>query len=158
MQAPASKAVLSGSKNCGLWELTPDANGAAQDQDALIQGRKETRAGQYSRDCYGPQLAPSFDQCNLFKERSIPTAEMDMEQQCPFVNETYCQGNGYTAVRFTTGLVDASQIGINAPSAPQFNRTMMCVPLNMVYPSFYIEKIDETDGHFGYNLGPVESD
>jgi hypothetical protein len=153
---PTDEAALSGSKKCGLWGLNDNALPVAQDEDALIQGQKETRAGQYSRDCYGPQSATSLDRCSIFRKPYVPTFKVETEQQCPFVNETYCTGNGFTAVKFTTDLADATSIGVNAKNAPQFNRTMMCVPLN-IYQGF-VEKISSQPGHWGYNLGPVSSD
>ena len=158
----ADEAALSGSKTCGLWGLTDVANGAAQDVDALIQGEKETRAGQYSRDCYGPKSTISLDQCLLFRNSIVPTSRIDMGQQCPFANESYCTGTGATAVRFTTGLVDAAVIGINAKTAPKFNRTTMCVPLNIEEPprgpGFVKETRKSLLGWWAHDLGPVESE
>ena len=130
----ANDAALSGSRKCGLWGLKDTANPAAQDADALIQGQKETRAGQYARDCYASQPPSSLDQCLLFREQNVPTSDMRVGQQCPFVNEKYCSGTGATAVRFTTGLVGATRIGVNAADTPRFNRTTICVPLNMEDP------------------------
>ena len=151
---PTDQAALSGSRKCGVWGLRDEALPTAQDEDALVQGQKETKAGQYARDCYSPQSATS--QCSIFRKPYIPTSKVESGQQCPFVNETYCIGNGFSAVKFTTGLVDAASIGVNAKKAPHFNRTTMCVPLN-IYQGF-VEKTSSEPGNWGYNLGSVSSD
>lgn len=153
---PGDKAALSGSTTCGVWVLRDDANSAAQDADALVQGDKETRAGQYARDCYGPRSAASLNQCLIFRKPYVPTSKIETGQQCLFVNETYCSSTGFTAVKFSRGLADANRIGINADKAPNFNRTMMCVPLNM-HPGF-AERIDNQTGQWGYDFGPVSGD
>jgi hypothetical protein len=157
----ADDAALSGSSRCGLWGLKDSANPVAQDEDALLHGQKETRAGQYARDCYGSQSPTSLDQCLLFREQDVPTSEMRTGQQCPFANESYCSSTGATAVRFTTGLVGAIRIGINSNINPHFNRTTICVPLNMESPPGgpgLAEKTSDLPGYWGYNLGPVCSD
>ena len=153
---PTGKVALSGSQKCGLWGLRDNALPGAQDEDALLQGQRETRAGQYARNCYGPQSATSLDQCLTFSEPYIPTLRVERQQQCPFQNETYCTGHGFSAVKFTTGLVDARFTGVNAADPPKFNRTMMCVPLNI--DQGFVEKTSDQAGHWGYNLGPVSSD
>ena len=153
---PTEKAARSGSDKCGLWGLKDDARPAAQDADALIQGDKETRAGLYARDCYGTRSTTSLDQCLLFRDSSVPTAQMQTGQQCPFVNDTYCPGTGFTAVKFTTGLVDSTAIGINADNAPRFNRTMICSPID-IFPGL-AEKTSQKAGWWGFNLGPVSSE
>lgn len=157
-QFPVEQAALSASKRCSAWDLRNDAKAAAQDDDALIQGEREARAGQNARECYGARLETSLENCSKFKEQNIGTLEMKKEQQCPFMNETFCPGSGFTAVKFTTGLVDAKTIGINAYNAPKFNRTMICVPLDL--DAGFAEDLGNgtRKGEWGYNLGPVSSD
>lgn len=153
---PTDRAVLSGSTHCGLWGLKDDANPGAQDLDTLILGEKERRAGQYARSCYSPRFSASVDQCMLFKQSHIPTLRLELGQPCPFVNETYCPGAGLDAVKITTGLVDAKRIGINTPHAPKFNRTTVCVPINM-NPGF-AKNTSSRPGHWAHDFGPVESE
>ena len=155
---PIDNAGLLASDTCGLWGLKDDANDAAQDKVALTRGRMEARAGQYARDCYPPQSTASVNQCSVFKYPLIPTFEFNRNQACPFVNETYCDDTGYTAVRFSTGLVDATRIGINTSKPPKFNRTSICVPLNLRDrdqggPEF-VERGSEA-WRWRYDLGPV---
>lgn len=154
---PAKEAALSGSKRCGYWGLIDDANAAAVDADTLLQGEKQTIAGQYARDCYGPRSATSTNHCSMFREQAIDITDIEMHQQCPFVNDTYCPGTGFTAVKFTTGLVDAKTIGVNVEKAPKLNRTMMCVPLDI--KAGFVEDLNEGNetGQYGYRLGSVGS-
>lgn len=53
-------------------------------------------------------------------------------------------------------------IGINAAATPKFNRTTMCVPLNIEggrQGPGIVERTNETlTGWWRYNLGPVDSD
>ncbi|SMR61827.1 unnamed protein product [Zymoseptoria tritici ST99CH_1E4] len=133
----AGEAALSSSKICGAFGLRDDANTAAQDADALLQGEKESKAGQ---------------------QPYIKTAHVDQEQRCPFVNETYCAGNGFSAVRFSTGSVDAKDIGINAGHTLSFNRTSICVPLD-INAGFAKDLGGGSEiGKWGYELGSVGSE
>lgn len=151
---PSEKLARSGSSECGLWGLRDDANDAAQDADALVQGQKETRAGLYARNCYGRQSSPDLDQCALFAESKIEF-DMHTDQECPFVNSTYCASTGFTAVRFSTGNIDATEVGLNAQRAPKLRRTSICVPLNL--DGGFVNRLSHIAGHWGYDLGPVES-
>ena len=151
---PTDKSALSGSSKCGLWGLRDTAPAAVQDKDALSRGQKETRSGQYAKACYGAQAATSLDQCLLFEEPFVSTSSVELEQQCPFTNDTFCIGNA--AVKFTTGLVDARVIGIRAQNGPKFRRSMICTPLN-IYQGF-VEKTSDQRGHWAYDLGPVNSE
>lgn len=152
---PSERMALSGSKKCGLWRLRADANDAAQDADSLIRGEKETTAGLYARSCYGRQPDTGLDQCTIFAEPSIDF-DMQTGQECPFVNSTYCASTGYTAVRLSTGMLNAKRIGLNAKRSPKLRRTTVCVPLNL--EAGFAEKLSSVSGHWGYNLGPVSSD
>lgn len=154
---PDGEAALSNSRTCGAWGLVNGANPTAQNEDALYQGELETRVGQYARDCYGQQSPASLTQCLLFKQQKIASTRHTGEQ-CPFENNTYCWGDGYAAAKFTTDLVDSKHIGINANNAPKFNRTTICVPLDL--DAGFVEDLGEgvRKGEWGYRLGPVSSD
>lgn len=147
--------ALSASKRCGAWGLKDDANNAALDEDALVQGEKETRAGQYARDCYSAHSSSRLNRCSVFKEALIPTSQLSMNQQCPFVDQTYCPGDSYTAVKFSTGIVDATHIGVNRNRAPKFNRTTICTPFDL--NAGFVQHLDRR-GEYGYELGPVTGD
>lgn len=153
---PTDQAALSGSMKCGVWGLVGKAQGEAQNKDALIQGQKETRAGQYARDCYGPQPAASLGQCSIFMKPYVPAFREERKLECPFIDESYCAGDRFTAAKFTTDLADAASIGINAKRPPKFNRTTICVPLNL--RQGFVERTSSRIGHWAYNLGPVHSE
>lgn len=154
---PSEKLARSGSANCGFWGLRDDANDAALDEDALIQGQRETRAGLYARNCYGHQENTDVDQCTIFANTSIDFSMTD-KKECPFVDSRYCAKEGFsdsTAVRFSTGKVAAKHIGLNVQMSPTLNRTTVCVPLNM--NGGFIYKLSDVSGNWGYDLGPVNS-
>lgn len=52
--------------------------------------------------------------------------------------------------------MDARFTGVKAADPPKFNRTMMCVPLNI--DQGFVKRTSDQAGHWGYNLGPVSSD
>jgi hypothetical protein len=153
---PAGSSGLSASEHCGPYGLRSDAGAEAQDKDDLFQAKKEGEARQYGRDCYGHSSLAIPDHCNFFVGQAIPY-DVHLEQECPFKDINLCPGGGYTAARFTTGLVDASLLGINAEKAPKFNRTLICVPLDM--NQGFIKEIPPDSQHhdyrYEYHLGPV---
>ena len=153
---------LSSSKTCGSYSLKANnTDPVSESRDDLVQAQKESRAGQYGRECYpdAPVLSP--DHCNFFDSQAIPS-HLKFEQQCPFENHTFCNGN-YTAVTLSTGIegsdgfVDASVLGLHSTKRPRFRRTSTCVPLNM--RQGFIKQIppdsDHIDNQFEYYLGPV---
>lgn len=152
---PSERFALSGSTNCGLWGLRDDANWAAQDEDDLIQGRKELRAGLYARNCYVQRAVAGLDQCKIFAEPRIDISTMT-GLECPFVNSTYCSGSSFTTARFSTGMMDTKRIGLNFAQRPSINRTTLCVPLNL--DAGFVKRLNNAHGQWGYDLGPVESD
>nr|OQO18563.1 hypothetical protein B0A51_14522 [Rachicladosporium sp. CCFEE 5018] len=99
-------------------------------------GSKEARAGQ------------------VFKKPYIGTLKVVVNQTCPFEEEKYCEGSEHSARIFTTGLVDAKSLGINADRTPMLNRTTMCVPLNI--DAGFVQKPpgDSSIGAWEYYLGP----
>ena len=153
---PVEASGLSASKHCGSWSLRTDAGKEAEDDDDLLQAQKETRAAQYGRDCYGHRSVISPDRCSFFDSQSVPY-NVQIGQECPFQDKRFCAGGGYTAARFTTGLVDAGVLGINTDKPPKFNRTTICVPLNL--DQGFIKEIPPDPHHhdyqYEYHLGPV---
>lgn len=153
---PVESSGLSASKHCGSWSLRKDAGKEAEDDDDLIQAQKEMRAAQYGRDCYGHRSVTSPDRCTFFESQTI-TYNVQTGQECPFKDKHFCAGGGYTAARFTTGLVDASVLGINTGKPPKFNRTTICVPLDL--DQGFVKEIPPDPHHhdyqYEYHLGPV---
>ncbi|OQN98702.1 hypothetical protein B0A48_15368 [Cryoendolithus antarcticus] len=150
----AGEIALSNALTCGYWGLRTDANDNVLNEDALEQGSKEARARQYARDCYGSRTADGPNQCRVFKEPHIGTLEILVNQPCPFVEGKYCEGSERTARIFTTGLVDAKLLGINADRTPMLNRTTMCVPLNINAGFVQKPSNDSSIGAWEYYLGP----
>jgi hypothetical protein len=155
---PADSLGLSASKHCGSWSLDfKNAGNELKDNDDLLQAQKEMRAGQYGRDCYGHRSVTSPAQCAFFDNRTI-SYEVLKGQDCPFTDRGICAGGGYTAVRFSTGLVEASVLGINSPKAPKFNRTTVCVPLELKIE--FVKEIPPDTQHrdyrYEYYFGPVD--
>jgi hypothetical protein len=154
---PADSLGLSASKHCGSWSLDfKNAGNELRDNDDLLQAQKEMRAGQYGRDCYGHRSVTSPAQCAFFDNQTI-SYEVLKGQDCPFADRDICAGGGYTAVRFSTGLVEASVLGINSPKAPKFNRTTVCVPLKL--KDEFVKEIPPDTQHrdyrYEYYFGPV---
>lgn len=154
---PADSLGLSASVDCGSWSLRTDAGKEAEDSDDLLQAQKEMRAGQYGKDCYGHRPVTNPDRCTFFNSQSIPYS-VQVGRECPFKDKNFCASGGYTAARFTTGLVDANVLGINSRRTPKFNRTSICVPLN-IDQGFVRELAPDTehrDYQYEYYLGQVE--
>jgi hypothetical protein len=153
---PVESSGLSASKHCGSWSLRKDAGKEAEDDDDLLQAQKEMRAAQYGRDCYGRRSITSPDRCAFFESQTI-SYNVQIGQECPFRDKHFCAGGGYTAARFTTGLVDASVLGINTDKPPKFNRTTICVPLYL--DQGFVKEIPpghhNHDYQYEYHLGPV---
>ena len=142
---------LSSSKYCGLWQFDDDAGDEAAYRDDLNSHRKEERASEYARNCYGTADAIDTLSCRIFYNQSI-SFESKSEQICPFSSYELCYDGKYSATTFDTGYVDASIIGINAPVTHKFRRRSTCSPLNMSEP--YIRKSQETDdSSYHYNYG-----
>ena len=146
-QLPADSLGLLDSKFCGSWNLMPDLGESVKADDALHRSQKERRAGEYARACYDSRSAASPDQCTFFGTQSIDYKTSKVG--CPFKDKTICAGgNAPIARRFTTDLVDARHIGINAANPPKFNRTSICVPLNLNHG--YVMEIPPDKYHYDY--------
>ena len=69
--------------------------------------------------------------------------------------------DGHNAVKFTTKSVDAAYLGINTKKASSFDRTTICVPLNMRNKSEggpgFVESTGPR-GFWGYDLGWLDDD
>ncbi|KAK3313322.1 hypothetical protein B0H66DRAFT_565878 [Apodospora peruviana] len=118
------------SEHCGIWQFDSDGAGEGAATRADVYDReKESRAGEYARYCYeSPPSAKQPMYCDFFHQRNI-TYTRNTTFQCPFVDESVCVV-GTPAVIFDTGLVDASQIGVNDWTTYKFRRSTTCAPLN----------------------------
>ncbi|OCK85505.1 hypothetical protein K432DRAFT_421764 [Lepidopterella palustris CBS 459.81] len=131
------RAALSSSKFCGIYDFNGDDAGPEDAARADVYNyQQEARAGEYAQNCYGSQNATASMRCNFFYKRSI-SVKYSYPDRCPF--ETHpdrrpCYGGLYSAVTFDTGIVDASELGINSKITHKFRRKSTCVPLSMEYP------------------------
>lgn len=152
---PEGFLALASSKHCGSWALRRGVDERALADDALVQAAKERRAGEYEHACYGNQKATSSDECSFFAAQTIPSTVTHVD--CPFRNQSLCAGGGLQlATRFTTGRLDASLLGLNVARPPKFNRTTICVPLNL--DQGFVTEIEPDKHHrdyrYEYHLGP----
>jgi hypothetical protein len=155
-QLPTDSLGLLSSKQCGVWSLKAGAGEAARADDALIQSRKERRAGEYARACYGNRSANSPTQCSLFSNQTIGYHSKRIS--CPFIKKSMCAGNTLDdAMQYWTDPVDASVIGVNVDQRPKFKHTTICVPLNI--DEGFVRKITPADPNdydvYEYYLGPA---
>jgi hypothetical protein len=152
---PADSLGLSAGKICSWWELKKGSRREAMDNDDLVQARKERRAAQYARDCYGNHAIANLEQCKFFATPTIPY-EVEPNQACPFRDNKLCPGRGDIAVKFTTGRIEASVLGINSPRPPKFSRTTICVPVDVNRGFVHQIPPDNTysEDRYRYYLGP----
>ena len=155
---PADSQGLPSSEHCGSWSLKSGTGETAEADDALTRAEKEKRAGEYGRACYGYRSLTSPDKCSFFGTQSVAYDVSSVD--CPFRDKSFCAGDGINiARRFTTGLVDASLIGINVARPPKYNRTTICVPLNI--DQGFVEEIPPDEFHYDYryeyHLGSTNS-
>lgn len=156
-QLPTDSLGILSSKHCGMWSLEAGAGEAARADDALIRSRKERRAGEYARACYGNRSVNSPAQCSSFGNQTIRYHSKRIP--CPFVEKSMCAGNGFDdAVLFWTDPVDASIVGVNVDRRPKFKHTTICAPLNI--DQGFVRKVTPADANnddiYEYYLGPVD--
>ena len=113
--------ALSEHPNCGVY--FPNAT----DDREMFSISREYESITWAQSCYGP--AEGSDGCDLLLQDSIPKS-VEESVRCPF-GEHMCHGGSNSAVRFSTGPVDARTIGINTPHRYEFQRSTTCSPLNM---------------------------
>ncbi|KAK6081590.1 hypothetical protein SCUP515_02837 [Seiridium cupressi] len=157
-EIPAGTEGLSDTENCGFWDLKKNADQRIKDNDDLIQARKEARAAQYGRNCYGEQSIGNADQCEFFQSRQIEyTVErIDCPFDCPNPDNCVCTNGIYgSGVRLSTGAFPASIIGSNDGKLPLIKRTSIFVPLDIDY-GFVVDN-SGAEFQFDYHLGSVNA-
>lgn len=141
----------SSSTACGPYSLRNDTSDVERIADDMLQGEKESRAGDYAKDCYTDHVVTDVERCNFFYNQSIGYSMETVP--CPFADISYCR-ESYNAVRFYTPLVDSEIIGLNADIRPKFRRSTTCVPLSMrpefVDPYWYNDQLQ-----VDYYWGPI---
>ena len=136
------------SKKCGLWVFDRKRGGdEAATRAGIHDLDKETRAGEYAKNCYG--IPDMFDaiQCNFLYRSKLSFSPPLYTTDCPFQNEICGQNQ---TVTFTTDTVDANDLGINSQHSPKFRRRTSCTPLSMEYPFIQNQTINGTTTYYYY--------
>ncbi|KAK8037309.1 hypothetical protein PG991_000655 [Apiospora marii] len=157
-EMPTNNTALANSADCGFWDLNRNTDWRIQDNDDLIQARKEMEAGHYAKSCYGEQLTAQSEQCNIFQPPVI--AYQKEKINCPFPcrdpNKCICANGIYrSAVRFDTGTFRLDKLGLNAAHLPLVRRTSTFVPLDIEYGFVDAIPDDKAFWKFEYYLGPI---
>lgn len=118
--------ALSNHPDCGLYEFNATRDPEVLKDTDPFEFEIEEASGVWAKNCYG--AADKTDGCNQFVYQQIPYNVTSTS--CPW-SDGMCHADGDSAVRFTTGAVDARRIGVNTPTKLEFNRTTVCSPLNM---------------------------
>lgn len=155
-----STSGLSGSESCGSWDLRGNADQRIRDNDDLYQARKETRAAQYGRNCYGEQSTASPNLCDFFQSTQIDYSveTIDCPFECKIPDRCICANGIYgSAVRLDTHPFSANKIGLNGANLPLIKRTSIFVPLNI--NSGFVRVIGSSgdDLEIEYYLGSVNA-
>jgi hypothetical protein len=151
-------AAISSSTHCGLWEFDDGAGDEAAARAYLHDYEKEARAGDYAQNCYGSQDPTDSMRCNFLYYPKIEFSNKSLDT-CPFKSFDLCAGGKYSAVTFDTGLIDASQIGINFKITHKFRRKTTCSPLNIDSPYVRNESShNSNDTNYYYYYGSIKDD
>lgn len=139
---------------CGSWDLKYDVDRRVEDFDKLFMAQKESRAAEYSRDCYGSHTVYTPGRCDFFE---TPQIEYTVEPvHCPFnctSDRCICApGRFETARRLSTGSFSAGKLGLNGENLPYVKRTSTFVPLD-IDNGFVVETGER---EYEYYLGPVD--
>lgn len=147
------KAALWSSKNCGIWMFdSENAGDTAAARADLMDREKESRAGDYVKDCYEEPNRMSGSRCNFFYRPNI-TYSTSYSWECPFQDTGVCAGS-QQAITFDTGLVDAADIGVNSKATYNFHKVTTCAPLSIEYP--YVENQTHNGSTtYYYNYGKI---
>jgi hypothetical protein len=116
------------SEKCGLWRPARNIGDEEATRARMRDVMQETRAAAYAQNCYGELDIFDDAQCDFLYRREISIGPAQYHYNCPFENEICGQNQ---TVTFTTGLVDASELG-----------TTTCTPLSMDYPFIQNETRD----------------
>ena len=139
------------SDHCGSGKLPEDSSNGARARAAAIDRQKEQRAGEYAANCYKKSGSLSPQGCNIFTEPNI-TYTRTYEQDCPF-DESICAYSSTTAtqsIKFDTGLLDATYLGLNIEHPYKFRRASTCAALSSDYPFVQNRTEYESTAYFYY--------
>jgi len=154
-----SRAARSSSTNCGIWGFDDEnAGDEAAARSDIYNYQKEARAGEYAQNCFNPETVADSTRCDFFYNSSIDFTSKSFDR-CPFKSQDLCRGGLYSAVTFDTGLIDASNIGVNSKNTHKYRRRATCSPLNMDEP--YVRRLSSnhsTDTTYQYYYGSINND
>ncbi|KAK3372201.1 hypothetical protein B0H63DRAFT_484060 [Podospora didyma] len=147
-------AALWTSEHCGVWTFDAEHAGEGAATRADVRDRsKEARAGGYARRCYetsDDSVLPSASDCSFFYQPAIGFTKTTT-YKCPFPDAGVC-APGSLSITFDTGLVDASQIGINDATRHMFRRSTTCAPLS-IESRFVRNEVKNGTTTFYYDYG-----
>ena len=147
------RAAILASSHCGIWQLDEDVDDEAASRADLRDLNKESRAGEYARNCYSSEDSNDFKKCDFFYQPKIDfkTKTQDI---CPFASKEICGGGRYSAISFDTGLVSLNSLGINSDIDYKFRRKTSCAPLSLDYPFVQSASSNDTENFtFHYHYG-----
>lgn len=149
------RVALWASEHCGTWKFDSSKAGEGAATRADVYDRlKESRAGEYARNCYETSSMLESMYCNVFY---MPTINFTTSYsfQCPFqeIDRRTCSV-GSPSVTFDTGLVNADQIGINVRHPHKFRRWTTCSSLSVEYP-YVRSEVENGTNVFNYYYGRI---
>jgi hypothetical protein len=151
------RVALWSSDHCGVWQFDSDRAGEGASTRADVYDReKEFRAGEYAKYCYDTSDKLQSMYCGFFYQPNI-SFTTSYSYECPFADEEVCV-LGSPAVTFDTGLVDASNIGVNDKVTYKFRRWTTCSPLNVGPPYVRNQTTNGTTTFYYYYGQTVDGD
>jgi hypothetical protein len=147
--------VITTSQKAGNWKLNPNSPSYLLGGRAAMDEDRQRRVWAYKNACYGSN--PIDPTCHKFYSRKIPS-QFEDNIPCPFDGGKICLRGSFGAYRRTTGVLDSSILGINAPASKRFHfrKTMECAPLRTDDPYVEAEGEPEYPNEYLYNYGPVK--
>jgi hypothetical protein len=145
------------STQCGVFQYDYRANGpSASLRNDVFNRAKEARAGDYAQACYSSSGLLTSMRCKSFHQQKIPFS--NSTPSCPFPDEDIClKGTrGLGTIRFDTGIVDSSALGINSKSTYKFRREMTCAPLTQ--EGFVRKVVENGVERYFYEYGQLYDD
>lgn len=152
VQLSKDSVALSNHPQCGDW-VYKYRSGYSGQPLLQFEHKTEAEAGKYAADCYGS--FSDSDSCSKFINSTLAYT-VENSTSCPFDGDDVCDGN--PVVRFGTGKVPVSVLGINAPDSYSISRSMTCSPLVAGEDHIALGISDKGDPLWQYWYGPSMAD
>ena len=127
-QLASDSSALSASPDCGIY--LPSNTSDLEDTYQInkpYESDAQLDSANWAHNCFHTE--DGADGCNFFAQQSI-SYTVEHNASCPFP-DYMCYGGSSSALAFSTGAVNAREIGVNAPRTWEFERNTTCSPLNM---------------------------